>query len=36
MLKNGQCTGETTVKQTDFGITPPGRQSQEFDVRLEG
>jgi hypothetical protein len=31
MLKNGQYTGETTVKQTSFGITLPrksGRQSQ--------
>jgi len=43
-LKNGQYTGETTVKQTDFGITPPGKAGIrakdevriEFDVRLEG
>jgi polyisoprenoid-binding protein YceI len=43
-MKNGQYTGETTVKQTDFGITPPGKAGVkakdevriEFDVRLEG
>jgi hypothetical protein len=43
-LKNGQYTGETTVKQTDFGITPPGKAGVrakdevriEFDVQLEG
>ena len=43
-LKNGEYTGETTVKQTDFGITPPGKAGIrakdevriEFDVRLEG
>jgi polyisoprenoid-binding protein YceI len=43
-LKNGQYTGETTVKQTDFGIKPPGKVGVrakdevriEFDVRLEG
>jgi polyisoprenoid-binding protein YceI len=42
-LKNGQYIGETTVKQTDFGITPPGKAGVrakdevriEFDVRLE-
>jgi polyisoprenoid-binding protein YceI len=42
-LKNGQYTGETTVKQTDFGITPPGKAGVrakdevriEFDVQLE-
>jgi polyisoprenoid-binding protein YceI len=42
-LKDGQYTGETTVKQTDFGITPPGKAgvrakdevSIEFNVRLE-
>jgi polyisoprenoid-binding protein YceI len=42
-LKNGQYTGETTVKQTDFGITPPGKAGIrakdevriEFEVRLE-
>ena len=42
-LKNGQYTGETTVKQTDFGITPPGKAGVRakdevriaFDVRLE-
>jgi polyisoprenoid-binding protein YceI len=43
-LKNGRYTGETTVKQTDFGIKPPGKAGVrakdevriEFDVRLEG
>jgi polyisoprenoid-binding protein YceI len=43
-LKDGQYTGETTVKQTDFGITPPGKAGVrakdevriEFDVRMEG
>jgi polyisoprenoid-binding protein YceI len=43
-LKNGQYTGETAVKQSDFGITPPGKAGVrakdevriEFDVRLEG
>ena len=43
-LKDGRYTGETTVKQTDFGITPPGKAGIrakdevriEFDVRLEG
>jgi polyisoprenoid-binding protein YceI len=42
-LKDGQYTGETTVKQTDFGITPPGKAgirakdevSIAFNVRLE-
>ena len=42
-LKDGQYTGEATVKQTDFGITPPGKAGIrakdevkiEFDVRLE-
>jgi polyisoprenoid-binding protein YceI len=41
-LQNGQYTGETTVKQTDFGITPPGKAGVrakdevkiEFHVRL--
>jgi polyisoprenoid-binding protein YceI len=40
--QGGQYTGETTVKQTDFGITPPGKAGVrakdelkiEFDVRL--
>ena len=43
-LKNGQYSGETSVKQTDFGITPPGKAGVrakdevriEFDVQLEG
>lgn len=43
-LKNGLYTGETTVKQTDFGIVPPGKAGVrakdeiriEFDVQLEG
>jgi polyisoprenoid-binding protein YceI len=41
-LKDGRYTGETVVKQTDFGITPPGKAGVrakdevkiEFDVRL--
>ena len=43
-LKDGQYAGESTVKQTDFGITPPGKAGVRakdevrigFDVRLEG
>jgi polyisoprenoid-binding protein YceI len=42
MLKDGRYTGETTVKQTDFGIKPPGKAGVrakdevkiEFDVLL--
>src|ERR1700678_589924 len=42
MLKDGRYTGEATVKQTDFGIKPPGKAGIrtkdevriEFDVRL--
>ncbi len=42
ILKDGHYTGEATVKQTDFGIKPPGRAGIrakdelriEFDVRL--
>jgi polyisoprenoid-binding protein YceI len=41
-LKEGRYTGEATVKQTDFGIKPPGKAGVkakdevkiEFDVRL--
>jgi hypothetical protein len=41
-LKDGRYTGATTVKQTDFGIKPPGKAGVrakdevriEFDVRL--
>jgi polyisoprenoid-binding protein YceI len=41
-LKDGRYTGETTVKQTDFGIKPPGKAGIrakdevriEFDVQL--
>jgi polyisoprenoid-binding protein YceI len=41
-LKDGRYTGETTLKQTDFGIKPPGKAGVrakdevkiEFDVRL--
>jgi polyisoprenoid-binding protein YceI len=41
-LRDGRYTGETTVKQTDFGITPPGKAGVrakdevkiEFDIRL--
>lgn len=43
-LKDGRYTGETTVKQTGFGITPSGKAGVrtkdevriEFDVWLEG
>jgi polyisoprenoid-binding protein YceI len=42
MLKDGHYTGETTLKQTDFGIKPPGKLGVrakdevkiEFDVLL--
>jgi polyisoprenoid-binding protein YceI len=42
ILRNGRYTGQTTVKQTDFGITPPGKAGVkakdevkiEFDIRL--
>jgi hypothetical protein len=41
-LKDGRYTGESTVKQTDFGIKPPVKAGVrakdevkiEFDVRL--
>jgi polyisoprenoid-binding protein YceI len=41
-MKDRRYTGETTVKQTDFGITPPGKAGVrardevkiEFDVQL--
>jgi polyisoprenoid-binding protein YceI len=41
-LKDGHYSGETTVKQTEFGIKPPGKAGVrakdevriEFDVRL--
>ena len=41
-LKDGRYTGEATVKQTDFGIKPPGKAGVkaknevtiQFDVRL--
>jgi polyisoprenoid-binding protein YceI len=41
-LKDGRYTGQMVVKQTDFGITPPGKAGVrakdevriEFDVRL--
>ena len=43
-LKDGRYTDETVVKQTDFGIKPPGKAGVrakdevriEFNVRLEG
>jgi polyisoprenoid-binding protein YceI len=35
MLKNGQYTGETTVKQTDFGITPPEKRASEPRTKSE-
>jgi len=36
-LKDGRYTGETTVKQTDFGIKPPGRAGVKAkdEVRIE-
>jgi len=36
-LKDGRYTGETTVKQTDFGIKPPGNAGvrAKNDVRIE-
>jgi hypothetical protein len=42
-LKEGHYTGEATVKQTEFGIKPPGKAGVkakdevkiEFDVQLE-
>jgi polyisoprenoid-binding protein YceI len=42
MLKDGRYSGDATVKQTDFGIKPPGKAGVrakdevriEFDVRL--
>jgi polyisoprenoid-binding protein YceI len=42
-LKDGRYTGETTVKQTDFGIKPPGKAGVrakdevriDFNVQLE-
>ena len=42
VLKDGRYTGEIVVKQTDFGIKPPGKAGVrakdevkiEFDVRL--
>ena len=42
MLNDGRYTGETTLKQTDFGIKPPGKLGVrakdevkiEFDVLL--
>ncbi|HVR22391.1 MAG TPA: YceI family protein [Candidatus Polarisedimenticolia bacterium] len=42
MLKDGRYSGDATVKQTDFGIKPPGKAGIrakdevriEFDVRL--
>ena len=41
-LKDGRYIGDATVKQTDFGIKPPGKAGVrakdevriEFDVRL--
>jgi len=41
-LRDGRYTGDTTVKQTEFGLTPPGKAGVkakdeikiEFDVRL--
>jgi polyisoprenoid-binding protein YceI len=43
-LKDGSYTGEAAVKQTDFGIKPPGKAGVrakdevkiEFNIRLEG
>jgi polyisoprenoid-binding protein YceI len=37
MLKDGRYTGETTVKQTDFGIKPPGKAGvrAKDEVKIE-
>jgi polyisoprenoid-binding protein YceI len=37
MLKNGRYTGETSVKQTDFGIKPPGKMGvrAKDEVKIE-
>jgi polyisoprenoid-binding protein YceI len=34
-LKDGRYTGETVVKQTDFGIKPPGSVRAKDEVRIE-
>jgi polyisoprenoid-binding protein YceI len=34
-LKDGRYTGEATVKQTDFGIKPPGKAGSEPKTKLE-
>jgi hypothetical protein len=36
-LKDGRYTGTATVKQTDFGIKPPGKAGVKAkdDVRIE-
>ena len=34
MLKDGRYTGEATVKQTDFGIKPPGKAGVEPKMKL--
>jgi len=37
ILKDGRYTGETTVKQIDFGIKPPGKAGVKAkdEVRIE-
>ena len=37
MLKDGHYTGETTLKQTDFGIKPPGKMGvrAKDEVKIE-
>jgi len=37
MLKDGRYTGETTLKQTDFGIKPPGKMGvrAKDEVKIE-
>jgi polyisoprenoid-binding protein YceI len=37
MLKDGRYTGQTTVKQTDFGIKPPGKAGvrAKDEVKIE-
>ena len=34
-LKDGRYTGETIVKQTDFGIKPPGKSGRQSQRRSE-
>jgi hypothetical protein len=34
-LKDDRYSGETTVKQTDFGIKPPGKAGVKAKTKLE-